>query len=181
MDQSSKYRLRCKAIESLHELDRWWREWIIHSPEACERADTDPKTTMTADATGPLYLTVLRYSDLWAGYMVCTHHCIRILLLYILQQLSVTSQEFWISSEEDQFRSRPCWVSRRTFKDWHVKSFVHSITAMSNLADSWHVLHRMHLRPGGRVIELERERNRMAVVCEARELASVIYIASSSP
>lgn len=97
-------------MKSLHDMDHWWIGWMKYNPEACYKVNTDLKATLTADATGPLYPTVLRYSSLWAGYMVCTYDCMRILLLFILQQIPLPPQELCVYSQgllADPFNESP--------------------------------------------------------------------------
>jgi len=74
---------------SLNELDNWWSGWIAANPQACDEIQSTSDSTVMVDDDGPLFPTILRYSSLSVAYLVCTHNCGRILLLYVQRCLGI--------------------------------------------------------------------------------------------
>lgn len=76
------------------ELNCWWRRWILLNPKVCREVKPNPKSTVTADADGPLFATVLQFTKLWDAYTLCSYDCARLFLLHLLRSLAPAHEDF---------------------------------------------------------------------------------------
>lgn len=81
--------LKAQVVDSINQLDVWWRYWLCAGGMTCEEVTIDVDTTMyTKDSKGVIYPTLLVYNSLGTAYTVCTYNATRMLLLEALQSLS---------------------------------------------------------------------------------------------
>jgi hypothetical protein len=98
LEQRGTLRLRQdlanRVMKSVLELNSWWRQWIIDNPKLCREVKPNPKTTVTVDAEGPLFATILQYNKLWDAYTLFSYICARLFLLHILRTLTPVYEDF---------------------------------------------------------------------------------------
>jgi hypothetical protein len=82
-----------RAVATMIDFNDWWRRWSQLKPQSCWEIESDPNFALMADLDGPLYPTMLHYTDLGTAYTVCTYICGRILILHVLRSLALDTPE----------------------------------------------------------------------------------------
>jgi hypothetical protein len=73
--------------QKLTELSEWHRGWISDFDICRYEVDTDQSSHTSIEAGGPLFPSILYFTDVWRAYEFCVHNALRILLLRLHSQI----------------------------------------------------------------------------------------------
>lgn len=85
--------LQARIITCIATLNDWWRSWLKQKRQMCFEVPVNPTFVRITDTSGPLFTTVLEFSDFWTAYELCAQNLARILLVQSLDSLSKASSE----------------------------------------------------------------------------------------
>ena len=72
--------------EKLTQLSEWQRSWVSEFELCRYEVDASHSSNISIEAGGPLFPSILYFTDIWRAYECCVHNALRILLLrlYVL-------------------------------------------------------------------------------------------------
>ena len=73
--------------EKLRELSEWYRNWVSDFDTCRYEVDTSQSSYTSIEAGGPLFPSILYFTDVWRAYEICVHNALRILLLRLHSQM----------------------------------------------------------------------------------------------
>jgi hypothetical protein len=73
--------------QKLRELSEWHRDWISDFDICRYEVDTNQSSYTSIEAGGPLFPSILYFTDVWRAYEFCVHNALRILLLRLHSQI----------------------------------------------------------------------------------------------
>jgi hypothetical protein len=73
--------------KKLTELSEWHRDWVSDFDICRYEVDASQSSYTSIKAGGPLFPSILYFTDVWRAYEFCVHNALRILLLRLHNQM----------------------------------------------------------------------------------------------
>jgi hypothetical protein len=74
--------------KKLAELSEWQRDWVSNFDICLYEVDANQSSYTSIEAGGPLFPSILYFTDVWRAYEFCVHNALRILLLRLHSQVA---------------------------------------------------------------------------------------------